>query len=255
MGYCREKCTFRWKKMQDIWYLEDIVGTDILKSDFAEYDFEENKEWTLGDYEFSPLSQIIFGAILSMYLGDYDYLINRYYTFIFNRDTKEKHRILFDVMNNPKFNVGKKEEYRYHKIANFVFLPGKSLHRSLQFVHRDKDERWDEMLRYLRENWNILNNLPLKSFNEYIKASCQHIYYCCVYEKIKEYNIDECDMDELLQTIDNLVDETGNDAEFVLLDKKEVIEEIISMRGRILLHKFRKAVEMNIQKSENREMI
>lgn len=124
MGYCREKCTFRWKRMQDIWYLEDIVGTDILKSDFAEYDFDENKEWTLGDYEFSPLSQIIFGAILSMDLGDYDYSINRYYTFISNRDTKEKYRILFDVMNNPKFNVGKKEWYRYHKIGNFVFFQG-----------------------------------------------------------------------------------------------------------------------------------
>ena len=109
---------------------------------------------------------------------------------------------------------------------------------------------WDEMLRYLREKWNILNNLPLKSFNEYIKASCQHIYYCCVYEKIKEYNIDECDMDELLQIIDNLVDETENDAEFVLLDKKEVIEEIINIRGRILLHKFRKAVEMDMQKKK-----
>lgn len=64
-------------------------------------------------------------------------------------------------------------------------------------------------------------------------------------------------MDELLQTIDNLVDETENDAEFVLLDKREVIEEIINIRGKILLHKFRKAVEMDMQKKkiENRDVI
>ncbi len=49
-----------------------------------------------------------------------------------------------------------------------------------------------------------------------------------------------------MQAIDNLVDEMKNDAEFVLLDKREVIEEIINIRGKILLHKFRKAVEMDM---------
>ena len=243
MNYCRKKDKFLWKEMQETWLKEDILGKQIFEKNFEEYEFDENEEWTLSDYEQSPLSQIIFAEILSSYLGNYEFSTNRYYTFFYNKKSQHGFRILFDLMNNPKYNIGKITTYKYRKIGNFTFYPGKSLNKSLQFIHREKDERWDEMLEYLRENWSSINNLPILEFNNYIKVSCQHIYYKCVYEKIREYNFKECNIDELYQEINNIVDTLGMNAEFVSLDSKDIIEELINIRGKILVNRFEKATK------------
>ncbi len=248
-SYCREKDKRLWRDMQKIWYEEDILKSNILQRDFWDYRFDENKEWNVGDkvgdYEQSPLSQIFLAKILSSYIGDCNFYINRYYTLINNNKTNEKYKILFDVMNNPNYNIKKK--YAYHKIGNFTFVPGKTLNRSLQFVHRDCNERWDEMLKYMRSNWSEINNLPIDGFKDYIKASCQHIYYQDVYNVIKEYNIEKCDICELWNEINNIVDNIEVGADFVKLDSKEIIEKIIYIRGRILVYRFEEAIKNNKQ--------
>jgi len=179
MSYCSAKNRLYWKDMQSVWREEIAKKCDWNK--LFEYDFKENDEWKVADsdYEQAPLSQIVWGEIIAKYLKekykkDYDYIINRHSLVVFNVESKEEsYRFLFDVMYNLKSRYVKsaKDNEKYHCIGNFAPLPGNvSLKRSLQFIHRDKNESWSEMMKYLEENWNSfkMQELTFQDYKEMI---------------------------------------------------------------------------------------
>ena len=171
MGYCGEKKKRSWKGMQEVW-IEGLKGADF--NDLENYSFDD--EWTVGDCEHSPLCQIIWGTIISDYFNNkygtesFEFHINRYWMIV--SDGEKSCRFLFDVMNNPKFNIGIDNPYEYHLIGNFAPIPGNTYpKRSLQFVHRDLSERWDGFLEYLEKEWDSFN--MDFSFDDYLEMTCQ----------------------------------------------------------------------------------
>lgn len=246
MGYCKEKSKRLWKDMQKEWYENDILKSDIMDSDFWRYDFDDNNEWSVKDFEQSPLSLIILGNIISMTLGDeFYYEINRDCIYLISNKDSDRHRVLFDVMNNSNYNVGKKCAYKYRRIGNFVPLPGKSLKRSLQFIHKDNNEQWDKMLLYLRKNWSNICNIPkCEDFRNYIKISCQQMYFKKVFEYISIIkDIDKYDLSKLWNDMNAIVDTLDEDAEIVKLNDTELIKYLIDLRGRIILERFSQSTQ------------
>ena len=232
--------------MQQEWYENDILKSDIMKSNFWEYDFDDNKEFTIKDYEHSPLAMIILGNVISMNLGkDFYYEINRGRIDLKRNKDSSSCRILFDIMNNSKYNVGKKCEYKYRRIGNFAPLPGTQLKRSLQCIHRDKNERWDYMLPYLRENWVKINNIPgCEDFKNYMKVSCQQMYFQEVFNCINQIkDIDKCDLSKLWHSMNAIVDGLDEDAEIIKLDNTKLINELIELRGRIIFNRFKTSIQ------------
>ena len=185
MSILTEKTKRLWKNNQELW-LKEIVK-DNLAHKLVGHNFQDNNEWTASDYEQSPLSQIIWGEIISSYLSkkygeEYAYLINSYYLTV-QSDTKS-FRFLVDAMNNGKVaynpSYGTKDNsdiiYKYHYIGNFTPIPGNvPLKRSLQFIHRGFQEDWNKMIKYIRDNWNDFK-FDL-TFDEYIEMTFQTDYY------------------------------------------------------------------------------
>lgn len=162
MSYCSEKKTRLWKTMQAIWHTEISEKCDW--NTLYKYDFKDGAEWSFKDYEQSPLCQIIWGEIISNYLGDknknknYEYEINRYYLIVFNtKNRKESYRFLFDVMYNLKKQYIKdaSDDEKYHVVGNFTPIPANIIpERSLQFIHKDYNENWNKMMEYLMKHWD-----------------------------------------------------------------------------------------------------
>ena len=175
MRCCSEKTERLFADMQKIWCSEIINRPDKDFVNLYTHNFEE--EWTLGDYEQSPFNQIIWGILLvdglnKKYKTDtFEFRINRYYLIVKNEN--HRWRFLFDVMNNPNYNYG---PYYYHLIGNYAPIPGNvPLKRSLQFIHRDKGEKWDLFLEYLQNNWTNFD--MVFSFDEYITLTYQNEYF------------------------------------------------------------------------------
>ena len=214
MGKCTEKNRRLWKDMQRVW-IEELEKNNEF-SDIDTYDFEVNDEWTCVDYEHSPLSQIIWGFIIANYFNSnkeflhdeddkYDFIINRNALIVSNKE--KRFRFLFDVMNNPKYNIGRTDWYDYHFIGNYAPIPGNVvLKRSLQFIHRDKDEKWDEFLKEMRENWE--NYKMGFTYEKYIEMTLQDMYFS----------------DKELK-------------EIIKLDSKNIINEKIGERGKAVKKK------------------
>ena len=156
MSYCSKKNKRLWREMQKDWK-EEIV-CKIPWNEFSKYNFKDNNEWSLGDCEQSPLCQMIWGEIISDFLTNkdkekYNYLINRYYLIV--KNDKERYRFLFDVMNNGKLCYDINEQgYDYHFIGNFTPIPANNIKRkrSLQFIHKDFNEDWNKMIKYINQN-------------------------------------------------------------------------------------------------------
>lgn len=188
MSYLKAKNKFKWMDMQKEWL--DEIKSKWKTLDIASYNFMDHDEWTVGDYEQSPLCQLIWGEILSHFLSKkydqaYTYSINRNVLLVKSDTTC--FRFLFDVMNNGKarYNRNKIDEdkngyeftYPYHYIGNFTPIPGMvRLPRSLQFIHRDFNEDWNQMLKYLQNHWKEFKMGDL-SFDDYIEMTFQSAYF------------------------------------------------------------------------------
>ncbi|MCU9533700.1 hypothetical protein [Streptococcus sp. CSL10205-OR2] len=180
MSYCSIKKKRLWKQQQEIWINE--ITNKVSWDNFYQYNFCENDEYTISDFEQSPLSQIIWGEIMTNYLNQnnnvslYKYYINRYYLIIENDDNS--YRFLFDVMNNlkPRYFTELTENEDYHFIGNFTPIPANNnLKRSLQFVHKNLNEDWNKMIICIKERWHEFGmNF---SFDDYIKMTLQEDYY------------------------------------------------------------------------------
>lgn len=174
--------------MQKEWL--DEIKSKWNTLSIASYNFMDHDEWTVSDYEQSPLCQLIWGEILSHFLSKkydqaYTYSINRNVLLVKSDTTC--FRFLFDVMNNGKarYNRNKIEEdkngyeftYTYHYIGNFTPIPGMvRLPRSLQFIHRDFNEDWNQMLKYLQNHWKEFK-MGVLSFDDYIEMTFQSAYF------------------------------------------------------------------------------
>lgn len=169
--------------MQYKW-LDEIKQKKVWKN-ISKYNFKENNEWTVYDYEQSALCQIIWGEILTNFfnisfessMDEYTYLINRNALVITNKN--KNYRFLFDIMNNLKEKWSPdKKKHEYHFIGNFTPIPANNNcnKRSLQFIHRDFNENWNKMLIYLKDNWECFQMNEL-TFEKYIEFTYQDAYY------------------------------------------------------------------------------
>jgi hypothetical protein len=169
--------------MQDEWRKEIVSISKCDWQSLYEYDFK-NTEWTIKDYEQSPLCQIIWGEIIAKYLhdhlknnvykNDYKYEINRYALKVYNTENKEEsYRFLFDVMYNLKkrYVTDSSDNEKYHFIGNFAPLPAnESPKRSLQLIHKDNNEDWSIVMKYLSEHWDEfkMNGLTFEKYKSMV---------------------------------------------------------------------------------------
>ena len=200
MSYLSEKDLWCWDKMQEKW-LEEILEKSIWNN-LYDYNFKTNNEYTIYDYEQSPLCMIIWGEIISDWLNNkneenedkFVYTIKRYFLIVNNKT--ESYRFLFDVMNNLKSlwtEYGKC--YDYHFIGNFAPIPANvKLERSLQFIHRDSGENWNKLLEHLQNNW-VKYKMEGLTFEDYIKMTYQDSYYS--HEKFIKIESIKCTLDEI----------------------------------------------------------
>ena len=200
MSYLSEKDLWCWTKMQEKW-LEEILEKSIWNN-LYDYNFKTNNEYTIYDYEQSPLCIIIWGEIISDWLNNkneenedkFVYSIKRNYLIVNNKT--ESYRFLFDVMNNLKSRWTEDEKcYDYHYIGNFAPIPANvKLKRSLQFIHRDFGENWNKLLEYLKINWDEYKMEGI-TFEDYIKMTYQDSYYS--YGKFINIESIECILSEI----------------------------------------------------------
>lgn len=134
---------------------------------------------------------------------------------IWNNGSKKSDLIFhFDIMNNPKSkscglakmyldNNTEKNEWKeiYHSVGNMVpipwfevdgnhFIDGQGLHKSL-------DERWDLYLQLLKDNWKVWGKDISITFEEYMKLTCQQMYYKEIFEDISKGKIEDINIEDI----------------------------------------------------------
>ena len=240
------------------------------------YDFENGKEKYLEntDYEQSILSQLIFIEIFKSQKLSAD-ICECGLSITVNKGTVKK-TFLFDVMHNPKrgcqpcqqailnnYNGGKMQfENIYHCVGNFAPIPrtiiSKNYGPRLQQIHEYLNELWPCLLKFMQDNWMCFPTdiYELMSFKEYMKYSCQQMYYERIFNKLYcIYNASENKTDnrwdKIIRELANIViDEQDRLRSFDNLLKKsdiEMIEEIdkritflIELRGRFIIYLLKK---------------
>ncbi len=231
MSICSKKEERLWRKAQTTW-IEEVKKYSGWET-FDSYDFSKENEWTVDDWEQSPLNQIIWCILLlkgiekSINLSG-RFSINSYYSLIKTKGG-EFVRVLFDVMNNPKYLSMNKETFSYHRIGNFTPIPGKVLTRSLQFVHRYKNERWDLFLKYMRDNWSDISNLGI-SFEKYIQVTFQQMYFEKAFKSLRN--------GETIETVNTMIEKQI--AGDIITITPDIVEELIEIRGKIISEEIKK---------------
>ena len=260
--YCEHTPYQSYKKSQQPW--EQGYEGYIKKNQWF-YNFEN--EDTVSDCEQSFLSQMIFGNLLKSQ-GYFDFTVDRRTIFVYRSDN-EKIKFYFDVMNNPKgdHELGRKAKAKkdceeiwvkwyniYHTIGNFTPIPWPLIPCpnnpqntfNLQKKHNWLNERWDKMLKYCRENWDTWDkNVIDISFDEYIKRTCQHLYFEDIFVDFKkEYGnkldkITSEEWEELVRSWNDKIDE--DKCKEILTfegDIKEIADKIVFLieaRGRCII--------------------
>lgn len=231
------------------------------------WDYNFENEYTTSDWEQSLLSRMIFMNLFEFANESYKCSIRDNISITIESNEK-KVDFLFDVMHNPNEN---KQPYNqahlnginnllfegiYHTIGNFAPVPrtivSKFYGPNLQMIHLYLNELWPWFLKYLKDNWI---EWPTKvhefmSFKEYIKCSCQHLYYKKIFddfygkynsnylnkvkwkEVIKKWNkqIDEDNFDDSLISFNDLFAENNIEE----IDKQ--INFLIEARGRCIVN-------------------
>lgn len=240
------------------------------------YNFEKGEDKYLENthYEQSILSQLIFIEIFkSQKLSAEIFKCGS--SIKVNKDTVEK-TFLFDVMHNPKsgcqpcqqailnnYNGGKMNfENIYHCVGNFAPIPrtiiSKNYGPRLQQIHEYLNELWPCLLKFMQDNWMCFPTdiYELMSFKEYMKYSCQQMYYESIFNKL--YSIYTASENKTDNIWDGIIRELSNTViaeqdrliSFDDLLKKsdiETIEEIdkritflIELRGRFIIYLLKK---------------
>ena len=181
----------------------------------------------------------------------------------------------FDVMHNPKtshcrgmlasekaFGEWKKWTELYHTIGNFTPIPWitkltrkkfDSEHSivvekiNLQRVHLHLDERWDYLLKYLKEHWALWKTNDSISFEDYMRFTCQQIYFHTIFSELYQDYKAAKDKDEFFtqmnwtSKVDEWNREISSDSPIVDLDSVNIVETVkkinflIEARGHCIL--------------------
>lgn len=248
--------------------LERLVEEYIEQEDYKyKFDFEFSNNH---DVETSILSKMIFMRLLEI---DKSKVKCIFLPTIRIDETK----VSFDIMNNPKaskhdfYRLGsiakrvgasdlfKWEELKY-TIGNFAPIPNahrKGL-RHLQFVHNNKNERWDFLLSYCKEHWDDYSCDLYPTFRDYIIKTAQHLYIKDVLEDFKsnlrERQIEDVKTNEFenwVENWDSILRDKSKTCELISFGEKTTnidnIEEIIELiclltktRGRMIISLLKK---------------
>lgn len=269
---------------------KDIISYCVLQcekfintEDNWRYRFDEEFPKTF-HREASVLSQLVFLKVFSK-LSKEEYVAWDSINFT-NKMNIKGVDISFDIMNNPNpstknyrrlGNIAKKyaasnlDEWIKLKytIGNFSPIPNFCKHnkdvkkvRHLQHRHNDLAERWDSLLKECKENWEDYSCDLYPTFINYMKLTCQQIYFEDIYmdmvKKITDRDINNINDEEWLNWIEEWNDQLNNEQkEWDIIDfgkkdgEMENIEDVIKMicllievRGRMIIALLRSNKEM-----------
>lgn len=230
--------------------LKELVDKYIENKDFEHKfvsEFSNNH-----DVEASILSKIIF---LSLLATDTSKISGIFTSTVLIDGIK----VSFDIMNNEKAskkdfyrlgsianrkdanNLRKWEELKY-TIGNFAPIPNanRQTRRHLQFVHNNKNERWDFLLQYCKEHWEDYSCDLYPSFEDYIIKTVQHVYVKEVFEDLKsrlrDRSVEDVEPDEFvnwMKSWNSILQDENKTYELISFGEKttdmENIEEVIEM--------------------------
>lgn len=259
MTFCNHTKNVRYKNEINEW--KDGYSKFLISKNSWKYSFEN--EYSKKDCEQSILSQMIFMNLFMKINGLCEADMYRDGKSInINVNGLEK-QFLFDIMNNP--NKGNQPyiqaeycDYKtikfkelYHTIGNFAPVPrtivSKYYGPNLQVIHKDLNELWPWLLKFLQDNWDVFPTkiYEIMSFREYMRYTCQEMYYAKIFDECYTKYQKNADWDSIINSIilgskilndDTLI--TFND----LFDKKNIeeidnrISFLIELRGRYIIY-------------------
>lgn len=209
-------------------------------------DFIDNGSWnycfkgeaTVSDPEQSFLCRYVFAKLMGIETKEIP--ANKIYI---KDDNITYH---FDLMNNLKDD---QFENKY-TIGNFAPIPAEPFpypkdqtHAHLQLIHNWNNERWDLLLKHLKDNW-CLGDL---TFNQYMINTCQQLYFANVFEefykKYKNKKLDKVNWNKVVSDWNQEIGENDLDAvSFKNPDSQAKIEFLIEARGRCILSILKKQI-------------
>lgn len=233
------------------------------------YDFKEGNEGYTENthYEQSILSQLIFAEVfnkqkLSAEICECGLSIK------VKKDKVEKD-FLFDIMHNPKsecqpcqqavlynYNNGKMNfENMYHCVGNFAPVPRTIIANNygprLQQIHEYLNELWPCLLKFMQDNWMCFPTdvSELMSFKEYMKYSCQQMYFEGIFNELYDiYNdTNGKEDDKMWNSILNKLSSSEIDEQDELISFDDLFREgnikeidnrivfLIELRGRFII--------------------
>lgn len=243
--------------------LDGLVEEYIEQGDFEyKFDLEFSNNH---DVETSILSKMIFLRLLEIDKSKV--------SCIFSPTMKiDGTKVSLDIMNNPRAssrdfyrlgsiakrvevsNLFKWEELKY-TIGNFALIP--NAHREklqhLQFVHNNKNERWDLLLKYCEEHWEDYSCDLYPSFRDYMIKTVQHVYIRDVLEDLKSKlngrqieDVKENEFEKWIENWDSILRDKSKACELINFGEKttnmdnieaviELICILIRTRGRMII--------------------
>ena len=172
MAYCEHKKRHRYSKEREDNQWKSKAQSYIDPKNW-EYSFKQ--EATVSDPEQSFLCRYVFAKLMGTNTDNIP--ANKIY--IENKGTTYH----FDVMNNLNGKTFEKN-YKY-TIGNFAPIPAvkfnyilddeTTIKAHLQLIHKWKGEKWDDLLRHMKANWD--NCVGTSSFAHYMMDTCQQLYY------------------------------------------------------------------------------
>lgn len=229
------------------------------------HSFENEFPCYLGS-EASALSQMLFARLLG---EAFDHADMNYTSKMEVGEVK----MSLDIMNNP--NPSKRDFYRLgsrakrfeivrlnewvnikYTIGNFTPIPnsnGNKRMRHLQMIHNNQNERWDFLLKYLKDNWNNYSSELFPEFADYMIKTAQHIYFEKIFmdlqNKLENRDINQVRDDEWLKWVEewnDILKDKNNDLKLHCFGIKTTEEEniddiirdicwLIEIRGRLIM--------------------
>ena len=164
----------------------------------------------------------------------------------------------FDLMNNLNGKTFEKN-YKY-TIGNFAPIPAvkfdyilddeTTIKAHLQLIHKWNNERWDDLLKHMKKNWEkSVKTTPFEksSFKKYMMDTCQQLYYEDIFTRFydekpdfKKVNWSDrvCEWNKYINNNAELKIVTLDDSK----DSYDKIKFLIAARGRCILSILKKQI-------------
>ena len=236
MAYCEHKKRHRYSKEREDNHWKSKAQSYIDPKNW-EYSFKQ--EATVSDPEQSFLCRYVFAKLMGINTDNIP--ANKIY--IENKGTTYH----FDVMNNLNGM-----SYKY-TIGNFAPIPAvkfdyvlddrTTIKAHLQLIHKWNNERWDDLLKHMKKNWEkSVKTTPFEksSFKKYMMDTCQQLYYEDIFKSFydekpdfKKVNWSDrvCEWNKYINNNAELKIVTLDDSK----DSYDKIKFLIAARGRCIL--------------------